>query len=302
MPSPLVRVAGNAVLDVLVRDVREPHGPALDGWGRNVQILTRPVEMVLGGCGAAPAYLLARLGVRVALHSNLGADPAGDLLGGWLAQAGVALDGERAAATAVHVVLLGPEGGRRSAYYTGDKVVWERCLEGEAPAWLLVSGYGKVDAGDLEALSRVFAATRRRGGRVAFDPSPWFAGRVTAAAMRAAWAEVDCLLGTEEELVAWHPASDPLALARGLLDLGPEVAVVKRGGRGAVYASRDQNSGSLPTEALAGVNTVGAGDTFNGRLVAGLCRGELLADAVRASMALATEVVRKGRGVLGAGV
>lgn len=44
----LIEVASNAVLDVLVRDVAAPEGPARDGWGANVQVLAKPVELALG--------------------------------------------------------------------------------------------------------------------------------------------------------------------------------------------------------------------------------------------------------------
>lgn len=298
--SGLVQVASNAVLDVLVRDAAVPEGPARDGWGANVQLLQKPVEVALGGCGAAPAYLLGRLGQAVALNTNIGRDSWGGVLRAWLEQAGVQLQPAECAASAVHVILLSPQGRRRSFYYTGEKVVWARSLEGEAPEWFLASGYGKVEAEDLEELKEVFAALRRQGTQVVFDPGPWFKGRVEAAAMAAVWPAVDGVVATEEELAAWHPAPDPRSLAAQLLEAGPRWVVVKRGAEGAVWAGREEGSGCLPTERVEQANTVGAGDTFNGRLVFGLCRGEGLEEAVRQALRLATRAVRNGRGVLGA--
>ena len=296
----LVHVAGNAVVDVLVRDVEVGDGPALDSWGANVRFLARPVEAALGGGGAAAAYLLGRLGQRVALNSNVGRDSWGAVVGDRLGKARVELSPARPAATAVNVILLSPGGARRSFYYTGDKVDWRRSLEGETPEWLLASGYGQVDAGDLEALGEVFGALRRRGTRIAFDPSPWFEGKVAAGDMLRVWAQVDCLVATEEELAAWHGAAGSEELAIGLLEMGPERVVVKRGGEGAAYAGRGEGSGMLPTERIESANTVGAGDTFNARLLYGLCRGEALREALVAAVGLATRVARQGRGVLGA--
>lgn len=293
-----IHVASNAVLDVLVRDVATPGGPARDGWGANVQLLAKPVEVALGGCGAGPAYILGRLGQRVVLNANIGADSWGQLLRSWLLQ--VEVQPAPFAETAVHLILLSPEGRRSSFYYTGEKVAWERSLEAERPEWYLAAGYGKVDASDLEELGRVFAHLRRQGTRVMFDPGPWFKGRVSAPAMLALWSQVDCLVATEEELQTWHPAADAQRLAGQLLDLGPSQVVVKRGREGAVYAGKAEGLGSLPTTRVEGANTVGAGDTFNGRLVCGLCRGEGLEDAVQAALQLATQAVRQGRGVLGA--
>ena len=295
----LVRVVSNAAVDVLVRHVEEPGGPALDAWGSNVQLLDRPTEAALGGNGAAVAYVLGKLGQKVQLCSNIGADAWGTLLRGWLEGAGVEVVGE-AAHSAVNVIALSSEGKRRSMYYTGDKVDWERALEGPVPAWFFAAGYGRADRSDLELLVDLFAVVRRRGTRVCFDPSPWFWGRVEPRLMVQAWSQVDCLVGTEEELGAWAPAAGPEELAQGLLELGPTVAVVKRGPDGAVCAARGQGPQVLPTEPIASANTVGAGDTFNGRLLFGLAGGESLEDAVRGALELATEVVRRGRGVLGA--
>jgi len=296
----LVHVAGNAVLDVLVRDVETAGGPAADSWGANVQLLARPVAPALGGCGAAAAYLLGRLGQRVVLNTNAGDDRWGAVLRGWLEEAGVEICRPPAAATAVNVIALSREGKRRSFYYTGEKVVWRRSLEGETPEWFLATGYAKVEAADLEELGEVFAALRRRGTRVMFDPSPWFAGRVEAGAMLATWAEVDGLVATEEELCTWHPAAEGETLAAQLLEKGPEFVVLKRGAEGATYAGRNGERGCFPAERIENANTVGAGDTFNGRLLFGLCRGELLGEGVEAAVRMATNVVRNGRGVLGA--
>jgi hypothetical protein len=43
--------------------------------------------------------------------------------------------------------------------------------------WCVAAGYGLVDHSDLVALSKVFKHLRELGCVVAFDPSPWFAGR-----------------------------------------------------------------------------------------------------------------------------
>ena len=150
----LIEVASNAVLDVLVRDMAAPDGPARDGWGANVQLLTRPVEVALGGCGAAAAYILGRLGQRVSLNTNLGADSWGQMLGSWLREAGVEVRPSSFGDTAVHLIQLSPEGKRRSFYYTGEKVVWERSLEGAVPEWYLAAGYGKVDGVDVVAIAK----------------------------------------------------------------------------------------------------------------------------------------------------
>jgi fructokinase len=296
----LVQVVGNAVVDVLVRDVEEKRGTATDTWGANVQLLKNPVEATLGGCGAAPAYLLGRLGQRVRLQTNLGRDSWGDLIRTWLRQGEVEIGEAGFPATAVNVIALTPEGKRRSLYYTGEKVEWRGALGEEMPEWLLASGYGKVERKDLVEMRELFGELRRWGTKVMFDPSPWFAGRVEKEEMLATWREVDCLVGTQEELGVWMDAEDAGELAGQILATGPELVAVKRGVEGAVFATRMGEKGSFAAERVSAANSVGAGDTFNGRLLFGLCRGEGADTAVAAAVIMATQVVLAGRGVLGA--
>ena len=300
-PQTRVHVAGNSALDVLVRTPAGLPEEAADTWGANTLLLDDPIEVTLGGCGAAPAWVLGRLGNSVSLNSNIGADAPGSLAASWLAGAGVRLvtADPPPKATAVHVVQLDAAGRRRSAYYPGEKVEWRRSA-GEAPDWLLASGYGGVESGDVGRLRELFSGARARGARVVFDPSPWFAGRVSAGQMLGLWQLIDGLVATEEELGHWLPAGPPEALAAAALESGPQWAVVKRGSLGALFASRAGESGTVAAEPVEGRNSVGAGDTLNGRLLHGLSRGESLADAVAAAVELATNTVRNGRGVLGA--
>ena len=295
----LVHVVGNAALDILVRDVEIAGVAAEDVWGANVDTLARPVEAALGGCGAAPAYVLGRLGTSVVLNANIGGDTWGQMLTHWLQDVGVELMAPMDAATATHVIALAPDGRRRSFYYTGANVNWERSLAETTPEWLLVSGYGKVGADDLEAMRRLCGQMRCRGARVLFDPSPWFAGRVAVDAMQALWKEVDCLSATQDELAAWEEGADCQALASAVLARGVAQVAIKRGGQGAYYAERGGARGHVAVERVENANTVGAGDSFNGRLVHGLCQGEALAPAVAAAAGAAAGVVRGGRGVLG---
>ena len=300
---PRVHIAGNTAVDVLVRAPEGLPAEAADRWGANTLLITDPIEITMGGGGAAPAYILGRLGQTVSLNTNLGADRVGDTVTGWLREASVELVATDPVppATAVHVVQLDSEGRRRSAYFAGDKVVWRHSASVATPDWLLVSGYGRVDDDDAGELLELFATVRERGARVVFDPSPWFADRVPAPRMRDLWRHVDGLVATEEELAHWLPALSGEDLARAALAAGPAWVVVKRGGEGALFASRDTAEvGEVTTEAIRGTSSIGAGDTLNGRLVYGLSTGEGFGEAVAAAVALATHVVRNGRGVLAA--
>ncbi len=295
----LVHVAGNAVLDVLVRDAQQLASVG-HSWSDNVQRLVHPIEAVLGGCGAATAYVLGALGQQVDLNSNVGRDSWGDMLRGWLESVEVEVAGLETTASAVHVIALDATGGRRSHYYPGEKVDWRTSLEMAVPQLFFAAGYGAVDREDGSELHAVFSELRRRGACIAFDVSPWFAGHLAVGDMLTLWREVDYLIGTEEELLAWQPADDVEDLAERILDRGVECVVIKRGPLGALYAARDGLQGYAAVEEVIAGNSVGAGDSFNGRLLYGLCREESVDRAVAAATNLATHVVRQGRGALAA--
>jgi sugar/nucleoside kinase (ribokinase family) len=304
----LLHIAGNAVLDILVKDVAAEPVAAADVWSSNVQRLTQPLTAALGGGGAGAAYVAGRFGATVTLNSNLGSDAWGELLQSWLRQANVNLCPLYAESSAAHVITLTPQGRRRSFYYTGSKVDWQRSLEQPTPEWFLASGYGGIDAGDAGSLLYVFRGLRERGSKVAFDLSPWFAQCTDRATMRQLWRQTDCLIGTREEMAFWLPeAGDAQMLAARLTEYGPSMVVVKRGEHGAVGASHQQPgepivSVHVASEVVANANSVGAGDTLNGCLVYELCCGQPLAPALEKAVATATAVVTKGKGVLGLAV
>lgn len=332
--APRIAVVGNTVVDVIVRGGNGLRAPGRDGWGEATHLVTEPVEVLLGGCGAAPAYVLGRLGASPALVTNMAADAWGGLVARWLVGAGVRIADPRepAAATAVHIVHVDDDGSRRSVYYTGAKVPWRACLNHldapragssgletpwlETPCldgpWLLASGYGGVGAEDGPVLAEVFAAARARGARVAFDPGPWFGRCAGPGDMLGLWRDVDLLTATAEEIAPWLPerGSAPQGggynsigladLALAACEAGPAIAVVKGGPRGAGYACRSGEAGTVETEPVPGASSVGAGDSFDARLIWGLATGEEIAAAVGAAVELATRVVRRGRGALGA--
>jgi sugar/nucleoside kinase (ribokinase family) len=290
-----IHVAGNTVVDIVVPG--EPPAGGGDGWGSHTQLLDAPVDLTLGGCGAAPAYVLGQLGHEVALTTNLADDASGRLAARWLTGAGVRLGAPAAAASAVHVIHSSGR-QRHSSYWRGERVDWS-AADVDGAEWLLAAGYGLAEARDVDELRVLFQPVAATGAaQILFDPGPWFSGRVDAEAMRGLWRHVDILTGTVEELSAWLPAADaPVALARQALEYGPDLVVVKAGERGAAWATRDAE-GQAPAMPVQGHST-GAGDSFNARLLHGLARGESPAEAVAAAVDLATRLVRAGRGILG---
>jgi ribokinase len=94
--------------------------------------------------------------------------------------------------------------------------------------------------------------------------------------------------------------------ARTLLEANAEGDGVRRavlvtlGASGALLLTRDEPALDLPAPAVDAIDTVGAGDTFNGGLAAALAAGVPLADAARravAAAAMATTVAGAREGM-----
>ena len=171
--------------DVLVRgclggSAGGGRGKREDGFSnKNVQMLSEPVVPALGGSGAASAFVLGKLGAKVRLHTNIGADAFGGMLTQWLQEAAVTVVSPPAAATPTHIIHL--QGNQRSSsYYRGDKVAWRAAVSGRdfgEGDWWLVAGHGAVGKEDLREITAAAQLLNEKKCLVAFDPGPWFVGR-----------------------------------------------------------------------------------------------------------------------------
>jgi 5-dehydro-2-deoxygluconokinase len=102
------------------------------------------------------------------------------------------------------------------------------------------------------------------------------AGRWAREALRHATVAV----GNRDEVEVATGTRDPLAASAALLDLGVEIAIVKRGPDG-VLARTAEGVVEVPPIRLDVVNGLGAGDAFGGALVHGLLSGWDVERAIR---------------------
>ncbi|MFC6082324.1 5-dehydro-2-deoxygluconokinase [Sphaerisporangium aureirubrum] len=91
---------------------------------------------------------------------------------------------------------------------------------------------------------------------------------------------VTVAVGNTEECEVATGAPDPYEAAKALLDLGVELAVVKRGSDGVLGMTREETV-EVPPVPVEVVNGLGAGDAFGGALCDGLLAGRGLADTLR---------------------
>ena len=100
---------------------------------------------------------------------------------------------------------------------------------------------------------------------------------------------------TEAPALVGFPVTDLPSAARAarlLVERGVQIAVIKLGAQGAYYATREGGE-HIPAIAVDAVDSVAAGDAFNGALAASMADGEELAQAIRKATATGALAVTK---------
>ncbi|MBL3570503.1 carbohydrate kinase [Rhodovulum sulfidophilum] len=274
----MILCAGEALIDMLPRTSTEGE-PAFAPHA--------------GGAVFNTAIALGRLGAPTGFLAGLSTDLFGTQLAEALAASGVetglCLRSDRPT-TLAFVMLVG--GQARYAFY--DEATAGRML---APADLpaLPASVRALFCGGISLMAEPCGSAyealflREAGSRVTMlDPNirPGFIADEAAYRARIARmiAAADILKISDEDLHWLEGPGDARDLARGLLTRGPRLVLLTRGAGGA-HALTAGAECHVPAPPVQVVDTVGAGDTFNAGLLAGLARaGQLdrdtLADGV----------------------
>jgi sugar/nucleoside kinase (ribokinase family) len=265
-------VVGDVMLDVSVRAGELTRGGDVHG-----EVRIRP-----GGTATNAAVWAAATGASVRVHGRIGADAAGRVLADALEKRGVevALSVDPEAPTGSMLVVH--EAGERSM--VADRGANARLSPDDLPPHLeagavLVSGYLLFHPGSEPAARAALA--RARADHVAVDAASWPLVRDFGPdAFLSATAAATLLLANaaEAEAMTGERSADAVAaLARAY-----GLVVVKNGPRGAVIGSAGASE-RVPAPAAREVDPTGAGDAFDGVLLAHLARGDSVGDAVRAA-------------------
>jgi sugar/nucleoside kinase (ribokinase family) len=147
--------------------------------------------------------------------------------------------------------------------------------------------------GVAEALPGWFAARRALAVRTSLDTNDDPADE-WGPSVKAAIAETDLVLPNEAEALALTGAVDLVEAARALAGLSRQ-PVIKRGADGA-SAWCDGSLVTVPGRPATPVDTVGAGDSFNAGLIAGLLNGQSLVEAMGIAVACGSLSTRAAGG------
>ncbi|BCY14351.1 carbohydrate kinase family protein [Actinoplanes sp. L3-i22] len=285
-----VIVVGDLVTDVLV----EHDGPIRAGSDTAAAI-----RVSGGGQAANTAAWLARAGRATTLVAAVGADQAGRDRVAELVTAGVgdAIQVRAGAVTGSVVVLTGADERTmitdRGACLLLDPEHVTAAIRAAAPGGHLhLSGYPLLHAGSRPAGLAALTAAKDQGITVSVDAASAAPLRDAGAELFLAWVRgVDLLLCNADEATVLAGPGDAVAQASRLTEF-VQHAVVKRGAGGAVWASRDGSSWSVPGVPVPVKDPTGAGDAFAAGLLAAWLAGAAPPDALTSGAALGAAAVQ----------
>lgn len=283
-----VVVFGSINMDLVVRTPRLPApGETLTGY----TFFTAP-----GGKGANQAVACARLGAPTRMVGRIGDDLFGEQLRASLRSFGVQDDGVLTTPgpsgvaliavddTAENTIVIVP--GANGAVSIADIPRLERALDG-ARALLL-----QLEV-PIETVVAAARAAHTRGVTVILDPAP------ALPLPDELYALADIITPNEHEAatltgIAVHNDQGAIAAARALIARGARRVALKLGARGALTADTEGEQ-FWSSFTVTPVDTVAAGDAFNGGLAVALSEGRSFDEAIRWGLAAgALSVTRHG--------
>ena len=246
-----------------------------------------------GGDTSNSVIAASRQGAATAYLSRLGDDQFGRMLMALWKQEGVDasfVELDAGAPTGLYFVHHGAQGHSFSYLRAGSaasrmqpRTMDLRVLS--ATRWLHVSAISQAIS--ASACDTVFAAidtARAAGARVSFDPnlrlSLWPLARARAV-ITATIALTDLFLPSLDEAVALAGTDDVPTIFAWCRQQGARDVVLKCGPAGAWYAAEGDAPQLAQGNPVQAVDATGAGDCFDGSLLARLAAGDTLADAVR---------------------
>ncbi|RBP05756.1 5-dehydro-2-deoxygluconokinase [Roseiarcus fermentans] len=261
----------------------------------------------VGGCPANIAIGAARLGLKSALVTRVGAEQMGNFIREQLVREGVAVEGvhvDPERLTGLVLLAVEREGVSPMTFYRSDcadMALDESDIDEDFIASaraIVVTGTHFSKPAAAAAQAKAIRLARAHGGKVAFDvdyrPNLWGLGGHAAgferyvksdavsARLRPVLADCDLIVGTEEEIMIAGGADSVLAALEAIRAVSAATIVLKRGAKGCIVYD-----GPIPADPEAGIvgrgfaievfNVLGAGDAFLSGFLRGWLRGEDLA-------------------------
>ena len=282
--KPIV-IVGSVTMDLVTRARQIPRiGETLIGTS---------FETTPGGKGANQAVAAARLGYPVKMVGMVGDDAYGPALLENLARAGVdtAAMEQVSGASGLAPIFLAESGENAIIVVPGANGKMDSAAVDRHSALIRSAGMVLCQLElPMQTVSHVLALCAEAGVPVMLDPAP------AAPLPDQFWSQVAWFTPNETEAAYYlNHESKPEDAAKQLLARGLRGVALKRGGEGAYVAVAGGKAAWVRPFPVEAVDTVGAGDCFNGAFAVALMENKDPWTAARfASAAAAISVTRRG--------
>jgi ribokinase len=246
--------------------------------------LPRPGETLLGqqfttvpgGKGANQAVAVARLGVPTTMIGRVGNDGFGHSLINSLNAAGVAAEAvglDTQAPTGVALIVVDNGGQNQIVVVPGaNGLVGDREVQSLRDRLRTGDGLLLQLEVPLAAVQQATQVAQDKGATVILDPAPTPAALPDDLMVQVDWLTPNQIEASQLVGFAVTDVASAWAAAQTLRQRGPRYVIIKLGEHGAVVATPTHGF-HQPALAVHAVDTVAAGDAFNGGLAAGLSDG-----------------------------
>jgi 2-dehydro-3-deoxygluconokinase len=246
-----------------------------------------------GGDTSNAVIAASRQGAATAYLSRVGDDRFGAMLCALWQAEGVDIGGvarDAGAPTGLYFVNHDAGGHAFSYLRAGSAASRMQAREMDLSAvaasrWLHVSAISQaISASACDTVFAAIDAARAAGTLVSYDPnlrlSLWPLARASAT-IGATIAMTDLFLPSMDEAIALSGSDDVNEIFAWCRRQGARTVVLKCGAEGAWYGGPDEAPRLAAPRKVQAVDATGAGDCFDGSLLARLAAGDTLADAVR---------------------
>ena len=289
---PRVVVVGSSNTDMTVRV------PALPGAGQTV--LGDGFAISPGGKGANQAVAARRAGADVVFITAIGNDDLGRNALELYRREGIDVDHVRTidgVASGVALIFVSRDGENMIGVASGANLGLQPSDIDRLPDSIFCPGDVLLAGLEIPIPTAIRAMRRGKSRRMAVILNPAPAPSLSEPEVSALLSVADIITPNRVEAImlagiGTGQRPEPSACARRLLTMGPRAVVITLGSEGCLVAKNEELH-RLPAPRVDAVDTVGAGDAFNGALAVALAGGRPLIDAAAWAVRAAALAVTK---------
>lgn len=289
-----ITVIGAAIIDVLA-------GPVDESIFEKGSQPVNSTRLAFGGDALNEAVVLSQLGAKVELISKVGNDEAGKRVLDFLQEKQVDVTKvkiEEGLDTGINIVLVTPEGERMfltnpngSLRKLSEEDVMEQ-LDDAADIVCMASMFVSPLL-DIPAMERIFRKIKSKPGRILVADMTTAKNSESIADIACLLKYIDYLIPNETEAARLTGEADAYRNAELFIEHGVSCVVIKRGKKGCLIRTKNQQI-EIPAYANATlVDTTGAGDSFAAGFLWGLKNGMPLEECARFGCAVASCTVER---------